>query len=579
MSKQNTQAQWMSLGAAEQFTSGSLTTVKSPPHQLVVARTDEGEIHVLDNRCPHEGYPLAQGDLKGCALTCCWHNWKFDVRDGSCTLGGEGVRRFPSKVENGEVLCDVTEPDPAQFFPTWKASLFEGLFRYENGRAIRDGVRLLQGGYAPRDLLVDVARYDADHAEYGSTHALAVCADLMRVLDRYEGMNAMHAIAQAMDMCAESNQRMPERKRPAPIEGATLEELRRAVEAEEAERAEGLLLGAFDWGVSLETIDEWMYACLSDHFLSFGHPLIYMTKLQEMSASLSRDAARAIYGSLLFGTVYSTREDTLPYMSAYSNFLREVEKELPAIAAGRNEAADFDAAAFRDSILEDKGPAACASLWSALKAGVAPTRIADALVGAGAHRLLRFDVPIDSDYDVAETWVWATHRMTFASAVRNAVERFDQPDAIRFLFQAVAFINSGRGMDAPVDRRAAEGLVKANLDDLLASIASKDADRAIQIARGLLATPNGFESLRIALEDLVLEDGPVRPIVVAHLIKTAFCAIEEFARLEGHVDRAIPILAVIRLAASPVQERRVRNVVQNSIAWVGEGRMPRKLTQ
>ncbi|MEO2091127.1 MAG: Rieske (2Fe-2S) protein, partial [Gemmataceae bacterium] len=42
-----------------------------------------GEIRAISNRCPHEGYPLHQGVLKQCVLTCNWHNWKFDLRDGS----------------------------------------------------------------------------------------------------------------------------------------------------------------------------------------------------------------------------------------------------------------------------------------------------------------------------------------------------------------------------------------------------------------------------------------------------------------------------------------------------------------
>lgn len=570
-------ANWKSLGPVKQFDADNLTTVKLPPHQLVVARAEDGDLHVLDNRCPHEGYPLAQGDLKGCALTCCWHNWKFDVRDGSCTLGGEGVRRFPSKIEKGELLCDATEPEPAQFFPAWRESLYEGLRRYDNGRAIRDGVRLLKGGYEPRALLIDIARYDAQFAEYGTTHTLAVCADLMRVLDRFDGMEAMHPIALAIDICGESNQRMPARKQPAPIPNATQEDLRDAVENEELARAEGLLLGAFDAGVSIDIIDRWLFACLSDHFLGFGHPLIYMTKLQDLSCD--RATARELYASLLYAIGIGTREDTLPYMHAYSSFLSEVQSQLATISAAADEAAEFNLAAFRASILDDKGPRACATLWSALKAGVAPKRIADALVAAGAHRLLRFDVLIDASDEVAENWVWATHRLTFASAVRQTLERFEGPDAIRFLFQAVAFINSGRAMDAPPDRRAPEDAVDASLEEVLDAIASKDADLAVRRTQGLLQSDDGFNSLRIALEDIALADGPVRPIVVAHVLKTSFCAIAEYANLEGHPDRITPLLGVVRLIASPIRERRVRNLAYHSIAWIGEGRMPQKLTQ
>jgi hypothetical protein len=36
-------------------------------------------VHAFDDKCPHQGYPLSQGTVAGCVLTCQWHNWKFDL--------------------------------------------------------------------------------------------------------------------------------------------------------------------------------------------------------------------------------------------------------------------------------------------------------------------------------------------------------------------------------------------------------------------------------------------------------------------------------------------------------------------
>ena len=48
------------------------------------------KIYAIDNRCPHEGYPLSNGFTNdNCVLTCNWHNWKFDLCDnGKCVFGG-----------------------------------------------------------------------------------------------------------------------------------------------------------------------------------------------------------------------------------------------------------------------------------------------------------------------------------------------------------------------------------------------------------------------------------------------------------------------------------------------------------
>jgi nitrite reductase (NADH) small subunit len=46
-----------------------------------------GSYYAIDNSCPHQGGPLADGWLDGPLVTCPWHAWCFDVRTGAMTLG------------------------------------------------------------------------------------------------------------------------------------------------------------------------------------------------------------------------------------------------------------------------------------------------------------------------------------------------------------------------------------------------------------------------------------------------------------------------------------------------------------
>ena len=588
--------QWAAVGSLEEFQRGEMRTVKQGDHQLVMGRTDDGEVFALDNRCPHEGYPLAQGDLKGGSLTCCWHNWKFDTKTGACTLGGEGVRHYATRLVDGRVEVDLRDPDPAEFVPGWLASFEAGLLRHENGRASRDGVRLLGAGYAPARLLADIALSDARRAEYGTTHVLAVAADCARFLDERPGSDAMYAIAPVMDLCGETNRRLPARERPAALAGADVEALRDAVEAEDAERAEGLLRGAFEAGLTAREAEHWLFAVLSDHFLDFGHPLIYLVKARELLDRLGDEAAEyapEIYGSLLHGIVLGTREDTLPYWAPYTRregelggeFADEFAGELADEFAGRPtdalpgvDSAELSSALVA-AVLDGSIDEAFAALTDGLRSGLSAGDAARALVAAAAQRMLRFDVAHDSNPEVAENWLWATHRFTFASAVRNAVERFDSPLAVRFLYQSMAWTHQGRSMDlAPADRVDLEPR-PVNVDGILRAIAAKDPRRAVGGVADLVWSGADLAPLRRELEALCLADPAVRPIVVAHVIKTVCAAFEEYEALEGHPDRAVPLCAVVRFLASPVAERRVHSGVRTSIAWVAEGRMPRKLTQ
>jgi nitrite reductase/ring-hydroxylating ferredoxin subunit len=68
----------------------------------------DGELFALDGVCPHQGGPLAKGRLCGAIVTCPWHGWQFDVRDGQHQLSRTLVQpRFEVRVEGGEILVNL----------------------------------------------------------------------------------------------------------------------------------------------------------------------------------------------------------------------------------------------------------------------------------------------------------------------------------------------------------------------------------------------------------------------------------------------------------------------------------------
>lgn len=68
----------------------------------------DGEIHVIDGVCPHQGGPLAEGDLDGCMVACPWHGWRFNVVTGGTPLGPKiKLDVFEAKLEGDDVLVLV----------------------------------------------------------------------------------------------------------------------------------------------------------------------------------------------------------------------------------------------------------------------------------------------------------------------------------------------------------------------------------------------------------------------------------------------------------------------------------------
>jgi nitrite reductase (NADH) small subunit len=69
-----------------------------------------GVLFALENICPHQGGPLAEGWLEGPLITCPWHGWCFNVETGGMTLGDFArVPRF-SVYRDGDDLLIGTEP-------------------------------------------------------------------------------------------------------------------------------------------------------------------------------------------------------------------------------------------------------------------------------------------------------------------------------------------------------------------------------------------------------------------------------------------------------------------------------------
>ncbi|HEV3152404.1 MAG TPA: non-heme iron oxygenase ferredoxin subunit [Candidatus Baltobacteraceae bacterium] len=71
-----------------------------------------GEFYALENSCPHQGGPIADGWVEDALVTCPWHGWCFDIRTGKMTLGDFArVRRFDVAISGGGVFVSNEPTD------------------------------------------------------------------------------------------------------------------------------------------------------------------------------------------------------------------------------------------------------------------------------------------------------------------------------------------------------------------------------------------------------------------------------------------------------------------------------------
>ncbi len=67
-----------------------------------------GTFYALENSCPHQGGPIADGWLENAIITCPWHGWCFDVRSGKMTLGNYAMLpRFAVRTDGGDLLVSM----------------------------------------------------------------------------------------------------------------------------------------------------------------------------------------------------------------------------------------------------------------------------------------------------------------------------------------------------------------------------------------------------------------------------------------------------------------------------------------
>lgn len=87
---------------------GAKKAFKVGDQRIAVCNVD-GQLHAIDDVCPHAGASLAAGPLRGATLTCPLHGIAFDVTSGAavCPKNLDPVRRFPVFVNGNTVEVEA----------------------------------------------------------------------------------------------------------------------------------------------------------------------------------------------------------------------------------------------------------------------------------------------------------------------------------------------------------------------------------------------------------------------------------------------------------------------------------------
>lgn len=93
---------------------GGATSVVVKGRRIAVVRFGE-TAHALEDRCPHWGGPLSQGEVsaKRREIICPWHRFRYALDSGACAASPSrrAARTFAVSIQDGWILADIPAAD------------------------------------------------------------------------------------------------------------------------------------------------------------------------------------------------------------------------------------------------------------------------------------------------------------------------------------------------------------------------------------------------------------------------------------------------------------------------------------
>lgn len=84
---------WYKVAERDELDEGTARAVDAGDTRIALTRFD-GRYGALDNRCPHMGGPLGDGDIEYGLLICPWHGREYHPHSGQCENYDEHVASF-----------------------------------------------------------------------------------------------------------------------------------------------------------------------------------------------------------------------------------------------------------------------------------------------------------------------------------------------------------------------------------------------------------------------------------------------------------------------------------------------------
>ncbi|MCB1045074.1 MAG: Rieske (2Fe-2S) protein [Acidobacteria bacterium] len=368
---------------------------------------------VFDLRCPHEGYPLAQGELQeSCILTCHWHNWKFDLRTGENLDDYDRLRVYDHRIENEWFLIEWQDETPEQIRARLEPQLKGALRDRDYGRLHRLVAQYHYTGLGAADALRFAVKTYATRFQYGTTHAFGAATDWMILSDAQQELELQLApYAEILDHISLDGIKGTDY--PFPDGELPFDEGRMIQAINDEKEADAIAMART--GQRDQVLDALRKAAL-EHYRDFGHSLIFVEKTEALAKRLGPDVWEPLVFALIRGLCTSFKEDLIPEFKGY----RDTVEALAGLT--------MDGKINLEPMVGRSTPRIFDWLVAHREAGAHV--LFDALVQAAARQMWAFNEAIYGEVHIPIQknigWLDFTHALTFAEAGWQTCQRFPE---------------------------------------------------------------------------------------------------------------------------------------------------------
>ncbi|GIP26420.1 hypothetical protein J23TS9_15500 [Paenibacillus sp. J23TS9] len=448
---------WIQAGTVEDLREQRPKLIKGG----IVVFYHEDEVHALDNRCPHLGFPLHMGSLCNGILTCHWHHARFDVCSGG-TLDpwADDVPVHDVTIQNGIIWVNPNSRNSNQV-QQYKDRLLSGLEQNIGLVIAKAIVGLMEAGVPETEIAAIGIEFGVKQRTQGWGSGLTILAAMANVLPKLDKQGRILALFQGLLHTARESAGGGTRYLldPLPNTGVSEERLtewyRDCIEVRDTRGAERVLLTAVQARVDEKRLFSMMGMAATDHFyMNGGHTLDFHNKAFESLKYVGSAQHNVVLASLvpMFGN--ASRSEELHSWQSPVNWvqpLKEVFEDLSnkSFSSG-SEDSDIDDEEMLQALLGDDPLRTVRMLKEALLGGASPVRISQIAALAAAERIVRFHVHNDFG-----DWISVLHTFTHAHAVHEGLIRSTDSWLVRGIFHTAATIYLDRFLNIPAAPRPA----------------------------------------------------------------------------------------------------------------------------